>query len=98
MAAFAQYETFHPLFLYESVLNLLGCLLLLWAARNYSKRRRTGEIALGYFSIHPTIRFCLEFIRVDSSQIGGLNANQNLMAIVAVVSALTFIVRRRHQT
>ncbi len=98
IAAFAQYETFHPLFLYESVLNLLGCLLLLWAARNYSKRLLTGEIALGYFIIYPTIRFCLEFIRVDSSQIGGLNANQNLMAIVVVASILTLIVRRRHQT
>jgi phosphatidylglycerol:prolipoprotein diacylglycerol transferase len=98
VTAFAQYETFHPLFFYESFLNLLGCLLLLWVARNYSKRLLTGEIALGYFIIYPTTRFFLEFIRVDSSQIGGWNANQNLMAIVVVASILTLIVRRRHQT
>ncbi len=94
---FAQHETFHPLFFYESILNLLGSLFLLWAARRYTLSVRTGEIILGYFIIYPTIRFFLEFIRVDSSQIAGLNANQNLMAIVAIGAALTLVIRRiRH--
>ena len=95
VAAFAQYETFHPLFLYESILNLLGCFLLLWASRRNALRLRDGDILLGYFIIYPMIRFCLEFIRVDSSQIAGLNANQNLMAIVAIVALLRFAIRRR---
>ena len=50
---------------------------------------------LGYFIIYPIIRFCLEFIRVDSSQIAGLNANQNLMAIVGLLAVVTVAFRRR---
>ena len=94
---FAQYETFHPLFLYESILNILGSLYLLWLARRYALRLRPGEIILAYFIIYPAIRFFLEFIRVDSSQIAGLNANQSLMAVVAVATAATLAIRRlRH--
>ncbi|MCH2539573.1 MAG: prolipoprotein diacylglyceryl transferase [Anaerolineales bacterium] len=91
---FAQYESFHPLFLYESVLNIMGCLILLWATRRYARNLQHGDIALGYFVIYPTIRFFLEFIRVDSSQVAGINANQSLMAVVAIVSALLLALRK----
>ena len=30
LPAYAAFETFHPLFLYESILNIAGALLLLW--------------------------------------------------------------------
>ena len=104
VTAFTQYETFHPLFLYESILNLLGCLFLLYAARQHAFRLRDGDILLGYFIIYPIIRFSLEFIRVDSSRIANLNANQNLMAVVGIVALLTLVfrnhprrTRRQHQ-
>ncbi len=93
VAAYAQHETFHPLFLYESSLNFLGCLFLLWAARRYALHLRDGELTLIYFIIYPAIRFSLEFLRVDSSQIAGLNANQSLMAVVTILAVTTLVIR-----
>jgi len=92
---YLDYSNFHPLFLYESILNILGCILLLWITRKYKHNLIPGDITFGYFVIYPSIRFILEFIRVDSSKIGAINANQTLMAIVALLSVIALILRKR---
>ena len=48
---------FHPLFFYESVLNLIGALLLLYLAYRWVKGRQWGDIFFLYGLIYPTIRF-----------------------------------------
>ena len=45
--------------------------------------------------IYPAIRFQLEFIRLDSSYVGSLNANQWLAAITFVVAAAVMAARSR---
>ena len=94
-AEYIEYSYFHPLFLYESILNLLGCILLLWINRKHHNKLIPGDITLGYFVVYPSIRFLLEFIRVDSSKIATLNANQTLMAIVALASVVALIYRKQ---
>ena len=94
---YVSFETYHPLFLYESILNLLGCLLLLWIGRRWSERIRTGNIFIAYLITYPAIRFFMEYIRLDSSQLAGLNANQNLAALVAVAATATLLLRQRRQ-
>ncbi|MCC7361070.1 MAG: prolipoprotein diacylglyceryl transferase [Anaerolineales bacterium] len=86
---------FHPLFLYESIGNLLICLALLYLARRYAERLKPGDLILIYLLLYPVLRFLLEFIRLDSSQLFSLNANQTLMAVVALAAAL--LLARRHQ-
>jgi len=92
---------FHPLFLYESLGNLLICLALLYLARRYAAWLKSGDLILIYLLFYPVLRFFLEFIRLDSSQLFGVNANQTLMVIVALLSALALYNRhrvvRRHQ-
>lgn len=79
-------QKFHPLFLYESIGNLLICLALLYIGRRYAERLKTGDLFFFYLLMYPALRFFLEFIRLDSAQILKLNANQTLMAVVFMVA------------
>jgi phosphatidylglycerol:prolipoprotein diacylglycerol transferase len=98
---------FHPIFLYESIGDLLICLALLYIARRYADRLRNGDLIILYMIFYPVLRFLLEFLRLDSSEITSallnlsINANQTLSAIVAVVAAIWYATRhravRRHQ-
>lgn len=92
---YQNYEYFHPLFLYESLYNLLCMGILLFLGRRFSKWLKEGDLFLIYLILYPVGRFCLDFLRLDASQIGGINANQTFMAIVALVSAGLFIFRHQ---
>ena len=92
---FQDYERFHPLFLYESIWSLANMALLLWLGHRYAKSLRNGDIFLVYLIGYPLGRFLLEFLRLDSSQVAGLNANQTLMLIIAMAAAVTLFLRWR---
>ena len=88
-------EYFHPLFLYESLWNLLNMALLLWASRRFEKWLKPGDIFLAYMIMYAIGRFGLEFLRLDASQVGGINFNQTFMVVVALVAgALLFLNHR----
>jgi phosphatidylglycerol:prolipoprotein diacylglycerol transferase len=89
---------FHPLFLYESLWNVLNLVLLLWLGRRFADRLKKGDLFLVYLIFYPVGRFFLEFLRLDTSQIGGINANQITMAVVALASTALLIWRHRKQT
>ncbi len=90
---FAEFERFHPTFLYESILNLLGCILLFRVGRRYVNTLQAGDIFLGYMVIYPIIRILMEFLRLDSAVTNGFNTNQTLMVVVAAISAAILIYR-----
>ncbi len=95
LAGFENVAYYHPLFAYESLLDLANMWLLLWLARNSTAKRKNGDIFLVYLIIYPIIRFSLDFLRLDASKIAGINANQTLVAIVAVLAAALLIWRHR---
>jgi phosphatidylglycerol:prolipoprotein diacylglycerol transferase len=95
LPGFETFERFHPLFLYESLWNLGNMFLLLWLSRKQAGKLRNGDLALLYLIVYPVGRFLLEFLRLDSAEIAGLNANQTFMAIVALVAAGVLIYRHR---
>jgi phosphatidylglycerol:prolipoprotein diacylglycerol transferase len=95
LPGFENQAYYHPLFLYESLWNLANMGLLIWLTRQHSARLKTGDIFLTYLVIYPTGRFLLDFLRLDASLLGGLNANQTIMAIVAILAALTLAWRHR---
>jgi len=86
---------FHPLFFYEFILNLANMFLLLWLTRRYSDKLKKGDVFLVYLIVYPAIRFFLEFLRVDYPVIGGIDPNQVLVAVVAVLAAVALIWRHR---
>jgi len=95
LPGFLDQERYHPLFLYESLWNLVNMGVLLWLGKRYKDRLKPGDIFLVYLVMYPVGRFLLEFLRLDSSQIAGINANQTIMAVVAVVAAVFLFLRHR---
>lgn len=88
-------ETYHPIFLYKSLWSLMNMAVLLWLGRRHADRLKSGDIFLVYLIIYPLGRFLLEFLRLDASRVAGLNANQTVMAIVALAATATLIWRHR---
>jgi len=93
LPGFEQVSYYHPTFLYESIWNLLNMAILLWAARKFAARLQAGDIFLMYLIIYPIGRFLLEFVRLEYSPVAGMNINQLLMAIVAIISVLALFLR-----
>lgn len=87
--------TYHPLFLYESLWNFANLALLLWLGRRHAERLKPGDLFLIYLIGYPVGRFLLEFLRLDASQVAGINANQTLMVVVALFSAGLLFWRHR---
>lgn len=92
---FRDISTYHPLFLYESIFNLLNMGLLLWLNRKYSHKLKNGDVFLSYLITYPIFRFFLEFLRLDHSYVGVVNANQAFMLIIALTAAGLIIWRHR---
>jgi phosphatidylglycerol:prolipoprotein diacylglycerol transferase len=95
---FASVSYYHPLFLYESLYNLINMAVLLWLGHKLKDRLQNGDIFLAYLVIYPVGRFLLEFLRLDPSPVAGLNVNQTLMGAIALVSAIALIIRHLHRT
>ncbi|MBP1694204.1 MAG: lgt [Chloroflexi bacterium] len=88
---------FHPLFLYESIYNLLNMAFLLWLGRRHDDKLLPGDLFLIYLITYPIGRFLLEFLRLDAAQVAGLNINQTIMLVVAISSAVIILYRHQRQ-
>jgi phosphatidylglycerol:prolipoprotein diacylglycerol transferase len=93
LAGYQDIAYYHPLFLYEFFWNLLNMALLLWISRRFKGWLKTGDIFLTYLVVYPVGRFMLEFLRLDPSNLGGINANQTLMLVTATLSLAALVVR-----
>ena len=95
VSGYQDYEYFHPLFLYESLWNLINMAILLWAARRFEKWLKPGDLFLFYMIMYSIGRFSLDFLRLDASQVGGINFNQTFVIFVALVSGLLIYLNHR---
>lgn len=87
-SATGQWEYYHPTFLYESVWNLTGLILLhFWS----KKRRYDGQIALGYAAWYGLGRTWIEGLRMDSLYWGDFRVSQVLAAASCLVATAVLI-------
>lgn len=88
-------EYYHPTFLYESVWNLCGFLLLHFLSK---RRKYDGQIALGYVAWYGLGRAIIEGLRMDSLYWGPIRVSQLLAAIscFAAVVLLMVLAFRKH--
>ena len=95
ISGYEGFERFHPLFLYESLWNLASFFFLTWLWRKYGPRMKTGDLFFVYLITYPVGRFLLEFLRLDYVPLFGVNFNQALMLVVAVLSGIILWLRHR---
>ena len=81
-------EYYHPTFLYESVWNLTGFVLLHFLSK---KRRYDGQIALGYAAWYGLGRAMIEGLRMDSLWWGPFRVSQ-LLAAVSCIAAVSVLI------
>ena len=93
---FENAETFHPTFLYESIWNLLVFFILLYVARRFADRLRTGDVALLYVALYSTGRFLMELLRIDPAFIIGGVARGNLFVAVILAICFALVLFLRH--
>lgn len=88
---------FHPLFLYESLWNVLAFIVLLNLFLRRRDEFRAGDFFLLYVLQYSFIRFLLEFIRVEVAYIPGttINSSQAMSVVAFVIALVVFIYRRR---
>ncbi len=89
------WEYYHPTFLYESVWNLTGFILLHVLSK---KRRYDGQVALGYAAWYGLGRCMIEGLRMDSLYWGPFRVSQWLAGIscLAAVAVLLWQHFRPH--
>ncbi len=89
------WEYYHPTFLYESVWNLIGFLLLHFLSK---KRQYDGQMALCYAAWYGLGRCMVEGLRVDSLWWGPFRVSQVLAGItcIAALSLLAYLHFRPH--
>ena len=97
LAQYPMATRFHPLFLYESVWNLLGFALLVWIARRFDNQLKPGDLALAYLIWYPLGRFFIEFLRTDSWFFPGTPFNVVHLLSAAAVAAAGWVLYRRHR-
>lgn len=83
-------EYYHPTFLYESVWNLAGFLLLHFLSR---KKQYDGQIALGYCAWYGLGRAFIEGLRMDSLYWGPFRVSQLLAAGSCAVAVAVLLVQ-----
>lgn len=84
---------YHPTFLYESVWNIIGFIILL-VLRRYPLRR--GELFLSYVIWYSVGRFFIEGMRTDSLYIiGELRTAQFISILLIIVAVLLVLYRRK---
>jgi phosphatidylglycerol---prolipoprotein diacylglyceryl transferase len=92
---YADATSFHPTFLYESVWDVLVCLVLLWVARRFSERLKAGDVFMVYVVLYCVGRFLVETLRVDQAFVigGSLRGNLFVSGVLAVGYVLVLVLR-----
>ncbi len=88
VSGYEQYETFHPVFFYESVLNLLNFLLLRYL---HSKRVPTGTITSLYLILYSGIRITMNMLRIDKEYFVGIETS-DLFSLIALLVGLLLLI------
>lgn len=83
-----QTEYYHPTFLYESVWNLCGFVLLHFLSKH---RKYDGQIALCYAAWYGLGRCMIEGLRMDSLYWGSFRVSQVLAGISCVLAVIVLI-------
>ncbi|MBE6563357.1 MAG: prolipoprotein diacylglyceryl transferase [Ruminococcaceae bacterium] len=83
----------HPTFLYESLWNLLGFILI---HVFYKKKKFNGQVFLFYMTWYGFGRMLIEGLRTDSLMLGPVRVSQALAAATFILGAVLMIINLRN--
>jgi prolipoprotein diacylglyceryl transferase len=87
-SGYAEFQTFHPTFLYE----LIWCILIATALILVRKKLAPGQIFSAYVALYSVGRLLIEVIRIDEANtIAGLRVNVWVSAIIATLALLNYL-------
>lgn len=86
-------QHFQPMFLYESLSGLLGALALIWLARRFAGRLRSGDLLLVFLIWFGAVRFAVESLKADNWRLFGIPTAQ-IVATITVLGAAAMLVAR----
>jgi phosphatidylglycerol:prolipoprotein diacylglycerol transferase len=95
LPGFENISYYHPLFFYEFVWNLANAIVLLVLARKMTNWLKSGDLLWIYMITYPIGRFFLDFLRMDASEVAGINANQSFMVLVALCGGIILFLRHK---
>lgn len=93
---YAQFSTFHPTFLYESILDFVMAGILIWLVVRRSNRpwMREGDILWLYLIFYGIVRYVIERDRTDSLMIGPWPAAYWFSIGFILLGAAMLVIRR----
>jgi len=86
-------ERFHPLFLYESLWNFGVFGVLYWLYRTGKVKMGKGRLFVYYLGLYGLGRFWLEFLRIESWSVNGINVAQAI-SLGLIAGAVWFIKKK----
>ena len=89
---------FHPTFLYESLWNLAGAVLLLWIGRRMVARSGVtgGRLLWIYLMVYTAGRVWIEMLRIDEAEtVLGLRLNVWTSIVIFLVGAIGLVLSSR---
>jgi phosphatidylglycerol:prolipoprotein diacylglycerol transferase len=86
-------DYYHPTFLYESLWNLAGFLLMFFVLRKI-KGYFTGDVLSFYLIWYSIGRFFIEGLRTDSLYLGDIRVAQLISVLLIITGVALFVVRR----
>jgi hypothetical protein len=91
---YAEFETFHPTFLYESLWMLAVALVLIWADKRF--RMGHGRVFALYVLLYTLGRVWIEYLRIDTANtILGVRLNVWTSILVGLGALIYLIVSAR---
>jgi phosphatidylglycerol:prolipoprotein diacylglycerol transferase len=89
---------FHPLFFYESALDITGGLVALWLSRRKRARLRDGDLASFWLIWYGSVRFALETFRFSYDwKLLGIMPTAMFIGVAVVAFGVATLIRRHRR-
>ena len=92
------FETFHPTFLYESLLNLIVVGIILWVEKRF--KPAPGSLFALYLILYGIVRFSMELLRTDDqNEFLGIRNNGWIALAASILGVIGYVqLQRRART
>jgi prolipoprotein diacylglyceryl transferase len=96
-SGYAQFETFHPTFLYESIwCTVVGIALIAFGKSAKGSSAPAGSIFAAYIALYCVGRFFIEGVRIDGAHtFAGLRVNHYVSLILGLSAGAFFTLKTR---